>query len=584
MNPELVYFLKMNAGIVLLYAFYRLFFYRDTFFRWRRIALLSFIVLSLVYPLMNLQEWVKEQEPMVAMADIYASVILPELTIDTSQTVDWKIVILHSLTFFYWSGVALFFLRFLVQLFSILRLRIQCRAEEVQGTRIYRLKQKAGPFSFFQWIFVHPSSHTGKELEEILTHELTHVRQHHSVDVVFSELMCIACWFNPFAWLMKREVRSNLEYMADHRVLETGHDYRTYQFHLLGLAHQKAAANLSNSFNVLPLKNRIKMMNKKRTKEIGRAKYLMFLPLAILLIVISNIETVARTTKNIAKEMIQTMTPAPLIQTPPQDKKKAVAKKVVKADDSPLFEVVEQMPEFPGGIPAMMEFITTTLRYPATAHANGTQGRVIIQFVVEKDGTVNEAKAIKKVSSELDTEAIRIVSSMPKWTPAKQKGQAVRVKYTIPISFRLSGPTPAKVKENALEEVTVVPYNSVHNTNAAPEEPIFQVVEQMPQFPGGINELMSFFGKNIKYPVDAQKNGKEGRVIASMVIDKQGNVTQAKILKGIYPSLDAEALRLIYSMPKWEPGKQRGVNVNVKYTIPISFKLNKPLNTPTKVN
>ena len=110
-------------------------------------------------------------------------------------------------------------------------------------------------FLFFHWIFIHPSSHTEEEFNEILTHEQTHARQWHSIDVIISELVCIFCWCNPFAWLMKREIRTNLEYMADARVLENGYDSKTYQYHLLGLSHQKAAATIYNSFNVLPLKN-----------------------------------------------------------------------------------------------------------------------------------------------------------------------------------------------------------------------------------------------------------------------------------------------------------------------------------------
>lgn len=181
------------------------------------------------------------------------------------------------------------------------------------------IKERSRTVLFFHWIFIHPQSHTDSEISEIITHEETHARQYHSIDVLISEIMCIFCWFNPFSWLMKREVRGNLEYMADSRVLETGHDSKSYQYHLLGLAHHKAAANLSNSFNVLPLKNRIKMMNKRRTKEIGRTKYIMFLPLAALLMIVSNIEIVARTTERFAKEVMeQVNTPQPEIANIPE--------------------------------------------------------------------------------------------------------------------------------------------------------------------------------------------------------------------------------------------------------------------------
>ncbi|WP_300851820.1 M56 family metallopeptidase, partial [uncultured Bacteroides sp.] len=293
----LAYFLKINVAIALFYAFYRLFFYKDTFFTWRRTALLCFFAVSALYPLLNIQTWITEQKPMVAMADLYADIILPEITLMPEQTdTDWKTLLHHAAGFTYWGVVVLLAIRLLIQLIGIIRLSFRCRKTRINGTDVRLLKQADGPFSFFHWIFIYPDNHTEEELNEILTHEQTHASQWHSVDVLISETVCIFCWFNPFAWLMKREIRTNLEYLADNRVLETGYDSKTYQYHLLGLSHHKAAATIYNSFNVLPLKKRIKMMNKKRTREIGRTKYIMFLPLAALLMIISNIEAVARTT------------------------------------------------------------------------------------------------------------------------------------------------------------------------------------------------------------------------------------------------------------------------------------------------
>ena len=297
----LAYFLKVNVAIVLFYAFYRLFFYKDTFFGWRRTALLCFFAVSAAVPLLNIQTWITEQEPMVAMADLYASVVLPELTIGTEAApTDWKSILSEYANIAYWGIVALLMIRLIMQLAGIIHLACRCRKVQIGNTNIHLLPKADGPFSFFHWIFIHPSSHTEEEFNEILTHEQTHARQWHSIDVIISELVCIFCWCNPFAWLMKREIRTNLEYLADNRVLETGHDSKAYQYHLLGLSHHKAAATIYNSFNVLPLKKRIKMMNKKRTREIGRTKYLMFLPLAALLMIISNIEAVARTTKELS--------------------------------------------------------------------------------------------------------------------------------------------------------------------------------------------------------------------------------------------------------------------------------------------
>ena len=226
MTPELAYFLKINVAIALFYAFYRLFFHKDTFFHWRRIALLCFFAISLLYPLLNIEGWIKAHEPMVAMADLYATIILPEqvVTIPQETEINWQELIKLLTGIIYWSGVLLLTARFFLQLGSIMRLHFQCSKSQLKGVRVHLLKKEAGPFSFFHWIFIHPQSHTDSEISEIITHEETHARQYHSIDVLISEIMCIFCWFNPFSWLMKREVRGNLEYMADSRVLETGHD------------------------------------------------------------------------------------------------------------------------------------------------------------------------------------------------------------------------------------------------------------------------------------------------------------------------------------------------------------------------
>ena len=681
----LAYFLKVNVAIVLFYAFYRLFFYKDTFFGWRRTALLCFFAVSAAVPLLNIQTWITEQEPMVAMADLYASVVLPELTVGTEVApTDWKSILSEYANIAYWGIAALLMIRLIMQLAGIIRLTCRCRKIQIGNTSIHLLPKADGPFSFFHWIFIHPSSHTEEEFNEILTHEQTHARQWHSIDVIISELVCIFCWCNPFAWLMKREIRTNLEYMADARVLENGYDSKTYQYHLLGLSHQKAAATIYNSFNVLPLKKRIKMMNKKRTKEIGRTKYLMFLPLAALLMIVSNIETVARTTKKIAVEVIeavdpQTEQPAPEVQDPqvaPQpeqdtktvtykgkvvdkdgkpiqgvkilsvpnstptevttqadgsfefkaspkakllflyqdgNKKKGISftderlpkenktnwtivynekwNEVMQSDpgtpDNPIFEVVEHMPEFTGGgMPALMEYLSKNIKYPEAAMKKGIQGRGIVQFVVEKDGSITNVKILRSVDPELDKEAVRVVSAMPKWKPGTQRGEAVRVRFTVPVMFRLTeDKTPVKYApiENKINELVVVGY-APEGTTVPEEGTIFEVVEQMPEYPGGMPAMMEFISKNIKYPAAAQQAKIQGRVVIQFIVDKEGNIICPRVIRGADPLLDAEAIRLTTIMPKWKPGMQRGQAVNVKYTVPIMFRLQEPEKSPAVQN
>ena len=663
----MVYFLKINVAIALFYAFYRLFFYKDTFFAWRRTALLCFFAVSAAVPLLNIQHWIVQQEPMAAMADLYATVVLPELTLTPQPETDWQQLTVDGIVITYWLVAFLLAVRFFAQLVGIFRLARRCPTQKIDGTNVHLLPRAEGPFSFFRWIFVCPEAHTNEELNEILTHERTHARQWHSIDVLVGELACIVCWFNPFAWLMKREIRTNLEYLADEKVLETGHDSRTYQYHLLGLSHHKAAATIYNSFNVLPLKKRIMMMNKRRTRAIGRTKYLMFLPLAALLMIVSNIEAVARATQKITTDVIEAVTPAqtpeaqpqatPLPQQEKSDKVTYKGKMVDEAGnplgdvqiitdrkfqsttasitntngefrvetssqtgivflytgkdgqtlgwggrpedlakmdpdnmvivlkpqnvinapaatdgDEEVFEVVEKMPRFPnGGMPGLMQYLGKNIRYPEAAHKAGTQGRVTVQFVVAKDGSIGNVSVLRGVDPALDAEAIRVISSMPNWEPGMQKGKPVNVKFTVPVMFRLT-PEPEKVMEpvDKIDETVVVGYRK--------QEPpvtgeVYDTVDKMPEFPGGMSGLMRYIARNIKYPTEAQTKGIQGRVVVQVIINTEGKATQAKVIKGTDPLLDAEAIRIASTLPDWAPGTKDGKPVNVKYAFPIVFRL-----------
>lgn len=606
MTPEFAYLLKVNVAFVLFYAFYRLFFYKDTFFKLRRAILLAFFGLALFYPLLNIQDWVRQQEPIADVIYMY-SAMLPEATAkaDAAASVDWYGWLLGSLGFIYWGIVAFLCGRFLVQLSSILWLAHTSERVVIHETPVYALRKAAGPFSFFRMVFLHPESHSDKETDEILTHECTHVSQWHSIDVILSEMMCMACWFNPFVWLLKREVRHNLEYLADNTVIQSGYDSKSYQYHLLGLAHHQSVTTLYNSFNVLHLKNRIMMMNKKRSPGIVRTKYLIFIPLVGILMLLSNIEAVARLTVRLANEatvsnamvtatgILVDETGQPLIgasvvvkggkERTITDRKGAFSlevpanailrcsyqgresQEVLVADmtnnthlslssksremNEQVFTVVEKMPSFPGGDAELLKYIATNIKYPKESQDNGEQGRVICSFIVGRDGSVNNPEVLRGVTPLLNEEAVRVINTMPRWNPGMQRGKAVAVKYTVPITFRLKSP----VEETKEETLTVV--------------------DVMPQYPGGDHELLKFIAQSIKYPTDAQEAGVQGRVICSFVVDKKGNIVEPKIIRGIDPSLDAEALRVIGMMPRWTPGRQDGKAVRVLYTVPITFRL-----------
>lgn len=451
-----IYLIKINVALMLLYGFYRLTVSRDTFFGLRRLTLWLIYAVALMVPAFNLEYWVRDTPTMASMANVYADTFYPVVVVKAqAPSITWMDMLLGI----YWAGVAILSLRLVWQLFSIIRLAVISRKQEVEGITVHLLRGEGSPFSFFRWVFMYPSILEGKQLHEVMVHECTHVSGLHSLDTLFSELFSIACWFNPFAWLMKQEVRMNLEYLADESVLSDGNARKSYQYHLLGLAYRqpKDSTKIANNFNLLPLKKKIKMMNKRRTSEIGKAKYLLFAPLAGALLMVSNIESVAREIGEQVPEVAEVQQKADqalnadvAVANPMAKAEEAKAAELAKAEakasdvtapadttKNVVYDVTETMPQFPGGQGVMMKYLAANIKYPASAVKAKKQGRVIVAFVIQKDGSVTNARIVRSVDPELDAEALRIVKAMPNWTPGTQDGKPVNVNYTIPVVFSL---------------------------------------------------------------------------------------------------------------------------------------------------
>ena len=484
-----IYLIKINVALMLLYGFYRLTVSRDTFFGLRRLTLWLIYAVALMVPALNLEYWVRDTPTMESMANVYADTFYPVVVVKAQASgITWMDMLLGI----YWVGVAVLSLRLVWQLFSIIRLAVISRKQEVEGITVHLLRGEGSPFSFFRWVFMYPSTLEGRQLHEVMVHECTHVSGLHSLDTLFSELFSIACWFNPFAWLMKQEVRMNLEYLADESVLSDGNARKSYQYHLLGLAYRQPneSTKIANNFNLLPLKKRIKMMNKRRTSEIGKAKYLLFAPLAGALLMVSNIESVAReigeqipevaevqqkaeqalnadvaVANPMAKDAVEMMNPAEAEEMEAdkaaeaaliavEQAKQAAEEKVKTKPQTDTTKkknswdcIPETMPYFPGGNVLMLKYLADNIKYPASAVKAKKQGRVIVGFIVQKDGSITHAKIVRSIDPELDAEALRVVKGMPKWTPGTQLGKPVSVKYALPVKFSLQkDATPGKKK------------------------------------------------------------------------------------------------------------------------------------------
>ena len=384
----------------------------DTFFSWRRATLIGMYFVAMLVPGMDFSAWLSNSEGMTSIANEYATVVLPVVSISSEGrgALGWEgiALIVYSVV------VCVLLLRFLWQLISIILLKNNSQTAYIHDTEVYVLTDDEGPFSFFNWIFINPERHKSDEVEEIMMHELTHCQQLHSIDIIFAELFCVVFWFNPFVWLLKREVRLNLEYLADNSVLANGKDNKEYQYHLLGLTYRKNVATITNNFNVLPIKKRIKMMNKKETKGILKAKYMLYIPLVAMLLAISNIETIAR---NVAK-----VTASVEIQRKPK-----------KAPER-VYTVAEVMPTFKGNL---YQWLSENLRYPKDAVSRKEQGRVMVRFIVTDKGEVIKPEIVRSVTPSLDKEALRVVSKMPVWNPGRNGNKNVATKYMLPIIFSL---------------------------------------------------------------------------------------------------------------------------------------------------
>ncbi|GEM_PF-79275 len=563
-NLILTYLIKVSIAFALFYGLYALMMKKDTFFKLRRIYFLFVVIFTLLFPLFTIEIPIAKDP--VPMPGYWLSEIdLSEISVESnaSQAMSgWQVALIAV------SLISLgYLLRFLIQLLCILKLKKDNEHETLLGCHVVRMKNKeSAPFSFFGWIFINTEIRNAAELNEIIVHEQIHVRQCHSIDVVLFEILCAFFWWNPFVWLLKKEMKINLEYLADQGVLDAGFDPQKYQYVLLQVSNTNNNISLINNFNISQLKKRIIMMNRRKSRTLLSSKYLLAVPVGVALL-LSNAVQASSELMNVIKES------------------ELVSEYIIEGQQDPIkkgnvFVAVEQMPAYTGGESAMHTFISQNLKYPVEAQKAGLHGRVTVRFIVKGTGEVSDVNVVRGIDPILDNEAVRVVKAMPDWKPGKQNGVAVDVYYTLPIVFRLpdssnkidaSNGNPNEIKEKVI--VSVASLRAGDEDEKVEKERPFLSVEQMPAFPGGESAMITFISQNLKYPEDAQKARVEGRVIVRFVVDEVGNITNVEIVRGIGESSDNEALRVVKSMPKWTPGKQNGVNVPVYFTLPISFKL-----------
>jgi len=360
----------------------------------RRTYLMVSVLFSFIYPLFSIEGWLKKQEPIMSAI---SSIQLDELVISPSGVRNLGLFTVENVLWAVFGLVALFMtFHILIQFYTIVRRRLKGTKTSLMHIPIIRIDEKITPFSFFQWIFINPKLYSESETAVILEHELTHVRQYHSVDVIVAQIQKMFCWFNPAAWLLEREIRHNLEYLADNQVLNSGFEPKKYQYHLLSLSYEPAESKLGNQFNVSPIKKRIKMMNSKKTKKSGLLKYALIIPIALVMLLMSTMQDMIAATKNSVLEQTPQEVKIPISsskivqgkRTSVDSEKKGIAVAEIKEhkekesaeldeivvvgyssnekqdseNDKKVFDVVEVPPVFAGGEKAMFEYLSKNIR------------------------------------------------------------------------------------------------------------------------------------------------------------------------------------------------------------------------------
>ena len=636
--------LPIAATVAVLWLVYRLLFRNSNRLYFNRYFLLTSMLLALAMPLLGLLSGMEVPQMATLKQNMFNGMMLSEVIVThdgqpmlpevivTTNTTPSRFSVWQVIGGIYLIGVGVMTLLFLFKLGKLVVLIIRSPKRKMSSCTAVFTGREQGSFSFFRYAFF-PNENVDPD---IMRHEMSHIAHHHSWDILFAEVMMILQWFNPFIYLYKKELQSLHEYQADRDVVATGVDKKNYMMLILQQCTAVDFSGMSNNFSLILTKKRIKMITRNEKAKGLWWRLLATLPvLAILMI--ANTKVTAQEKKAVDKPItVETGrfeifdddgAPMQLKDTvfyavdgsyvkfetsdsfQPESGEPCKKLTVTSYDadgnqrnnffiteterrgdtstytiepftlsgnlfeqlfdlatsyEDTVYQIVEQMPQYTGGEEAMMKYVAENIKYPQAAKDKNISGRVFVSFVIEKDGSVSNVKVVRGIGGGCDEEAARVIKEMPKWKPGMQKGKPVRVNYMMPIFFKLDDGQPAKS----------VKKEKASNPDMTPDKNgVYQIVEEMPQYPGGENALMDYVSKNVVYPKEAQEKGISGRVFVSFIVEKDGSVSNVKVMRGIGGGCDEEAVRVISGLPKWKPGKQEGKPVRVSYQMPINFKL-----------
>lgn len=559
------YILQVNIYLIVFYGFYKLLLDKETYFLLNRIYLISAGILSLAIPFLRF-EWFTTQpatQPVytgvVQMNDFIAQMAVVKESSD-------RFNLSNILVFIYLTGILFFIGRFIFQLISV--------------QILLKRKKSGSAFSFFKKKVVDQNL---PQVQTIQKHEEIHIRQWHTLDILFFEVVGIITWFNPVIYFYKTTVKHIHEYLADEEAASFQGDKEQYALLLLSSAFGVPANKLTNSFfNKSLIKKRIYMLHKQRSRKTAILKYGMFVPLLAVTLIMSS--ATIRNNEKLKKvaEEIPLEEPLNVVKEAITGTKNISNNTVIEVLGKPAATGTASNTKANTDWTDFYNHLKRTIRYPAAAYESKVQGNSQIKFTVNN----SEAEAVSAATSlgaGCDAEVMRAILSYSKFKNIPDG------KYTFSVKFILNNDetqsTSAVLKNETLpaikgyivlpSEIVIVGYLKKSASSNSGDSKVYDFVslDKQPHFPGGMQEFYKYLGKNVKYPQEAQNNNIQGKVFLSFVVETDGTLTDIKVDRSVGSGLDEEAVRLIKESPKWIPGMQDGQNVRVKYNIPINFSL-----------
>ena len=523
----IAYLVSLSICWSVCYLLYRLLLEKETFFQFNRVFLLGSFILGLMIPMFEVPAIWSSQAPLpeLILPTITATEItLPALTVQAESN---PAGFLPWIFYLYFAGVLLSGIRLG---YGAWQLRKVYKKGEKIRKKDYTLVLTDSihlPFSFLNLLFwskdleLSPEDH-----HQIRRHEEAHIFQKHSLDILFIEILAVFLWFHPLVYAYRKSLRNVHEFLADDHVLQQTQP-QVYGHLLLRQTTSGHHLALAHSFFPSPLKQRIKMMTKTKSKNRAQLKYLLALPIFLGLLIFC-----------------------------------AAAYLPASHDNG-------EMPRFPGcetvsdknerencAQKKLFEFVFENVKYPEDAKKAGTEGLVVVQFEVDKDGSVINPSIARSLAPSIDAEAMRIVQLMPKWIPGKKDGKAVKTEFKLPIKFALDGSD-----KKATTDLLPIFANCAEAGKADEQTACTK------------KHLIQFIIDNMRYPEEAKKAGIEGQVLAHFKVDNTGKVSSITIKKSLSKECDQEVIRIINLMPRWTPPMKDGKPVATELTLPVNFAL-----------